>query len=83
MTYDVKSPQIVVCAGPAEASQRVAQIIADTIRAHPECVLGLATGGTPVRVYRELVRIHREEGSERNRVDGDRRRQSGCDSRGD
>lgn len=26
------------------------------------CVLGLATGSTPVGVYRELVRMHREEG---------------------
>ena len=26
------------------------------------CVLGLATGSTPVGVYRELVRLHREEG---------------------
>jgi glucosamine-6-phosphate deaminase len=26
------------------------------------CVLGLATGSTPVRLYRELIRLHREEG---------------------
>ena len=26
------------------------------------CVLGLATGSTPVGVYDELVRLHREEG---------------------
>jgi glucosamine-6-phosphate deaminase len=26
------------------------------------CVLGLATGHTPVNVYRELIRMHREEG---------------------
>lgn len=26
------------------------------------CVLGLATGSTPKRLYAELVRLHREEG---------------------
>ncbi|KAL4427134.1 hypothetical protein ABPG77_001138 [Micractinium sp. CCAP 211/92] len=26
------------------------------------CVLGLATGSTPMHIYRELVRMHREEG---------------------
>jgi len=26
------------------------------------CVLGLATGSTPIGVYRELIRMHREEG---------------------
>ena len=26
-----------------------------------QCVLGLATGSTPVMVYRELVRMHKDE----------------------
>lgn len=49
-----------------DASRYVAREIADLIRArHREgksCVLGLATGSTPVGVYNELVRMHREEG---------------------
>ncbi|MCA9213811.1 MAG: glucosamine-6-phosphate deaminase [Planctomycetales bacterium] len=44
----------------------VARQIADLIRARADegrkCVLGLATGSTPVGVYNELVRLHREEG---------------------
>ena len=31
-------------------------------RAGRRAVLGLATGSTPLQVYRELVRLHREEG---------------------
>jgi glucosamine-6-phosphate deaminase len=50
----------------AEASKIVAKEIADLIRAKAAkkemCVLGLATGSTPTRVYGELVRMHREEG---------------------
>jgi len=30
--------------------------------ANKTCVLGLATGSTPIRVYNELIRMHREEG---------------------
>ncbi|WP_323134788.1 glucosamine-6-phosphate deaminase [Pontibacter kalidii] len=48
------------------ASVKVAQRIADLIRSKQDkgeqAVLGLATGATPVGVYAELVRMHREEG---------------------
>ena len=50
----------------ATLARAVAQRIAETIRrANAEgrrAVLGLATGSTPIGVYRELVRLHREEG---------------------
>lgn len=49
-----------------DASKYVASVIADLIRERAAegrpCVLGLATGSTPVGVYRELIRMHREEG---------------------
>ncbi len=55
---------LVVLPHSREASRAVAAEIADLIRARgPKgCVLGLATGSTPVSVYAELVRLHREEG---------------------
>ncbi|HEX2219579.1 MAG TPA: glucosamine-6-phosphate deaminase, partial [Gemmatimonadales bacterium] len=44
----------------------VAARIAELVRARAEAgrpaVLGLATGSTPIGIYRELVRLHREEG---------------------
>lgn len=50
----------------AEASRAVAAEIADLIRQkatrNEMCVLGLATGSTPKTVYKELVRMHREDG---------------------
>ncbi|WP_316635016.1 glucosamine-6-phosphate deaminase [uncultured Flavobacterium sp.] len=49
-----------------EASVLVAQEIANIIQRKEDldepCVLGLATGSSPVKVYEELVRLHREEG---------------------
>jgi glucosamine-6-phosphate deaminase len=48
------------------ASRLIATEIAALIRtrsaAGQATVLGLATGSTPVRLYRELIRLHREEG---------------------
>ena len=50
----------------------VARRIADLIRAKASAgtpaVLGLATGSTPIGVYRELIRMHREEGLSFGRV---------------
>lgn len=40
----------------------VAQRIAQLLQQKPNAVLGLATGSTPVGVYDELIRLHREEG---------------------
>lgn len=60
-----KIPTLVHASADA-ATQAVAHEIARIIRAGEEAgepvVLGLATGSTPIAVYRELVRMHREEG---------------------
>jgi glucosamine-6-phosphate deaminase len=51
---------------PGDASRAVAREIADLVSARAAAglttVLGLATGSTPVGVYDELIRLHREEG---------------------
>lgn len=49
-----------------QASVAVAQRIADLIKSKQavdeKAVLGLATGATPTGVYKELIRLHQEEG---------------------
>jgi glucosamine-6-phosphate deaminase len=51
---------------PQEGSRFAAEQIANLIRARQmegrKCVLGLATGSSPISMYKELVRMHREEG---------------------
>ncbi|PWA11007.1 glucosamine-6-phosphate deaminase [Flavobacterium laiguense] len=48
-----------------DASLIVAQEIADLIRSkqakNKPCALGLATGSSPIKVYQELVRMHKED----------------------
>ncbi|MEM2936101.1 MAG: glucosamine-6-phosphate deaminase [Candidatus Bathyarchaeia archaeon] len=51
-----------------EMSREAARIIAKQVRTKPNSVLGLATGGTPVGTYKELVRMHREEGLDFSKV---------------
>lgn len=50
----------------AIASAAIAQEIAALIRSKSEkgehCVLGMATGSTPKKLYAELIRLHREDG---------------------
>ncbi|MEQ1861758.1 MAG: glucosamine-6-phosphate deaminase [Chthoniobacteraceae bacterium] len=60
--------EIVIQPTPEAASLIAAHIIANLVRDKPACVLGLATGGTPLPMYRELVRLHREEGLDFSRV---------------
>ena len=43
-------------------AHRIAEIIRSRRAAGKHAVLGLATGSTPIGIYRELVRLHREEG---------------------
>ncbi len=56
----------------AQASRHVALMIESLIRqnnsANRPTVLGLATGSTPVGLYRELIRLHKETGLDFSRV---------------
>jgi glucosamine-6-phosphate deaminase len=45
----------------AALAQEIAALIRERSAAGRTAVLGLATGSTPVRLYRQLVRLHREE----------------------
>src|SRR5256886_5639503 len=52
-----------VVSAQEDLAARLAERIVDTIRrgvaANGRCVLGLATGSTPLGIYRELIRRHR------------------------
>ena len=46
----------------AAVAHRIADLIVQRQKETRNCVLGLATGSTPVGVYNELIRMHREDG---------------------
>lgn len=54
--------EVIIKSSYDELSAAAAQQIADVLNRKPNAVLGMATGSTPLGVYKELVRMHREEG---------------------
>jgi len=51
-----------------EISQVAARIVAGVLNAKQNAVLGLPTGSTPLGLYKELIRMHREEGLDFSQV---------------
>ena len=47
--------RLIVAKDYADASRKAANIIAAQVQLKPDCVLGLATGSTPVGAYKELI----------------------------
>ncbi|MBP3919691.1 MAG: glucosamine-6-phosphate deaminase [Clostridia bacterium] len=50
--------KIIVCENYNEISKEGAKIIADLLREKPDCILGLATGSTPIGMYKELIGMY-------------------------
>jgi glucosamine-6-phosphate deaminase len=61
--------RVIVQEDAAGVYRRSAEFIAAVMRRKPTCVLGLATGGTVVGTYKELIRKHHEDGLDFSRVE--------------
>ncbi len=44
-----------------EIGVAVARIFVDEVKTNPNCVLGLATGATPIPTYDSIIKMHKEE----------------------
>ena len=53
--------RILVCKDYDEMSQKAAQMISSQVMLKPDCVLGLATGSTPIGMYKKLVQMYQEK----------------------
>jgi glucosamine-6-phosphate deaminase len=53
--------EVIISANYNELSKAAARFVADVLNTKPDAVLGMATGSTPLGLYQELVRLHREE----------------------
>ena len=60
--------EVIVKSTYEEISALTAQMIAELVHKNPTCVLGLATGETPVGTYKELIRLHNDEGLDFSQV---------------
>lgn len=62
MNRSMTIPELIVCEDRDQAARYVADLFSSAIESNPASVLGLATGGTPVDVYRLLVKQHQTTG---------------------
>ena len=60
--------EIIIKKSGQAASEAAARVVARLVREKPNAVLGLATGSTPLMLYKELIRMHREEGLDFSRI---------------
>ena len=60
--------EIVICKNYEEISKRAAQAVADVVNHKPNAILGLATGSSPIGLYKELIRMHKEAGLDFSKV---------------
>src|SRR5262249_61041743 len=60
--------RVIIQSDADAASRRAARFVAELVRKKPNCILGLATGNTPLGTYRELIRLHKEEGLDFSQV---------------
>jgi glucosamine-6-phosphate deaminase len=54
--------EIIIKENGKVASEAAARVVARLVHEKPNAVIGLATGSTPLVLYRELIRLHKEEG---------------------
>jgi len=59
---------LVLKSNTEELGREAARIVANAVRRNPGIRLGLATGSTTLGMYKELVRLHREESLDFSRV---------------
>lgn len=54
--------EIIIKKDALSGSRAAARVVARLVREKPDAVIGLATGSTPLMLYKELIRMHKEEG---------------------
>ena len=60
--------EIIIKKDAAAGSCAAARVVARLVREKPDAVIGLATGSTPLLLYKELIRMHRQEGLDFSKV---------------
>lgn len=60
--------EVVILDSYEAISKEAAKIVQKLVQNKPNCVLGLATGSTPLGLYQELIRMHKEEGLDFSKV---------------
>ena len=55
--------KVVICKDYDEMSKKAADVVLSVVKGDPNAVLGLATGTTPLGLYAEMIKDHKENGT--------------------
>ncbi len=55
--------RVITCKNYEEVSDKAAEIMLDVVKSNPKCVLGLATGSSPIGLYKRMIKDHQENGT--------------------
>lgn len=61
MKNQIRGMRIIITDNYQEMSKKAATLVASQVNIKPGSVLGLATGGTPVGMYKELVKMYQDD----------------------
>lgn len=51
-----------------EMSQKAFEVMASVVKSNPEAVIGLATGSTPIGLYKNMIKDHNENGTSYKKI---------------
>jgi len=60
--------RVIICDAYEEISKEAAKLVAGQVHLKPDCVLGLATGSTPIGMYNELAKQYKDGGIDFSKV---------------
>ena len=60
--------KVVVVKNYDEMSKKAFEVMLEVVKANPEAVLGFATGSTPVGLYSEMIKDHKENGTSYKKI---------------
>lgn len=55
--------KVITCKNYEEVSDKAAEIMLEVVKANPSCVLGLATGSSPIGLYQRMIKDYKENGT--------------------
>ena len=55
--------KVIVCKNYEEMSKEAFKVMANVVKNNPNAILGLATGSTPIGLYKEMIKDHKENGT--------------------
>ena len=55
--------KVIIAKDYDEMSQKAFEVMSGVVKSNPEAVIGLATGSTPIGLYKNMIKDHNENGT--------------------